>query len=190
MLLVIEGDNGSGKTTISELLQKNGLHIVTNDTDVKELELTAKNLPAYSIERIESFLEYNEYCGKKAKEYKKSVLIRYWISTMAAAYADCILDKEKILEKVMKLVSRFEIPDIFIYLQCDYSERIDRIEKRKTEEGDLGDDISIGRSTRYQEIISILSKIIPNWKTINVSKKTPDQVKADIDEILKSLQEN
>lgn len=188
MFLVIEGDNGSGKTTISGLMQKSGFHVVTDDSDVKELEKAGKKIPANTVERIESFIKYNEFCSEKSRKYEKSLLVRYWVSTMAAAYADLVFSKDEVLEKAKTLAKKLRTPDLVVYLQCDYSERISRIEKRKTVEGDLGDDISEGRNARYQEIISLLSKMIPNWKVIQVSKKTPEQVMVEIKEYLKDFE--
>ena len=180
MFLVIEGDNGSGKTTIGKLLETDGFHVITDDSDIKELEMKSKKFPKSSRERIESFLLYNRRCGKKTQDYEDSLLIRYWVSTLAAAYSDNIFSKSETLEKAKEILWKIEEPDFFIYLQCDYSERVKRIEGRKNSEGDLGDDASTERDLRYQKIIAELAAIIPNFKTIFVSEKSPEQIKSEI----------
>lgn len=51
MFIVIEGDNGSGKTTISKILEKKGYHNVSADEDIKKIEQISKEYHPNSIEK-------------------------------------------------------------------------------------------------------------------------------------------
>jgi broad-specificity NMP kinase len=87
-VVLIEGDNGTGKTTISQKFSENGFYVVTDEPAIKELEKQAKTFDVGSKERIDAFIAYNRYCGNEALKYKNSLIVRYWISTVSAVSAD------------------------------------------------------------------------------------------------------
>lgn len=187
MFIVIEGDNGSGKTTLGKVLGNYGYHNITDDKEIKALELAVKKNPINSLERIESFLSYNFICGKKCEEIQDSLLIRYWISTLAAAYADEVYSKKEVLKKIDEITKKFNMPDLFVYLECDYNERIQRIEYRNLLEGNSGDDISAYRDYRYREIISVIEQKLTNFVRIQVTNINIDKLVEIIMAHLESL---
>ena len=151
---------------------------------MKKLEFNAKKLPIKTEERIESFLAYNFKCGKKSEEFQNALLIRYWISTLAAAYSDEILSKQEVLDRLGKITKTFRMPDLFFYLECDYDERILRIKQRNLLGENVCDDITKYRDIRYQEIVISIEEKLINFIRIpvtNVSvEKTLETIKYHI----------
>ena len=130
MFIVIEGDNGSGKTTLGKFFENCGFYNVTEDKLMKKLEFNAKKLPIKTEERIESFLAYNFKCGKKSEEFQNALLIRYWISTLAAAYSDEILSKQEVLDRLGKITKTFRIlhiPNFVVSIILDIMENFSNI---------------------------------------------------------------
>ena len=136
MFVVIEGDNGTGKTTVSHILNSQyGFEFITEHKEILELEQQSKRFATGSAERFEAFLDYNSVCGRQAKKYDRALLARYWISTVSAAYADDFLDINETLEKADMLMETMVIPDFVFRLRCDFDKRIERIDKRAAVNG-------------------------------------------------------
>ena len=181
---VIEGDNGTGKDTLALKLQKKyGFRIITNEEDIVELNKDAKKFDGK--QRVKKFLEYGAICSNRVKNSSQnSILVRYWISTLAAAYADKIFSYEDVCKIQDEICSMFYKPDGIICLSCDFEKRIDRIERRKSDDFD---DITIERYHRYKCFLDkIQSKIDIDWVNIDTSDKDVDQV---FDEVCKYLDE-
>lgn len=130
MFLVIEGDNASGKTTLSIRLKEEGFHIITDDENVKKLELGAKQNQVGTWSRINSFYAYNAFCGEQTKNYENSVLVRYWVSTVAAAYADGLVTLAEAIDMAKKWDRSLPKPDFYFRLRCCREDRIARIKER------------------------------------------------------------
>lgn len=110
--------------------------------------------------------------------------MRYWISTLAAAYADKVFSYEDVCRIQDEICSGFYKPDGIICLSCDFEKRIDRIEKRKSDDFD---DITLERNHRYRWFLNkIQSRIDIDWVNIDTSDKDADQV---FDEVCKYLDE-
>ena len=181
---VIEGDNGTGKDTLALKLQKKyGFRIITNEEDIVKLNKKAKEFNGK--QRIKKFLEYGAVCSNRVKNSSQnSILVRYWISTLAAAYADKILEYEDVCKIQDKICSEFYKPDGIICLSCDFEKRIDRIENRKSDDFD---DITIERNHRYRWFLDkIQNRIDINWVNIDTSNKDVEQV---FKEVCKYLEE-
>jgi len=183
IFLVIEGDNGTGKDTLAIKLQNEyGFKVVTNEEDIIKLNKEAKKYNGK--QRVKKFLEYSEKCSRQVENSKKNtVIVRYWISSLAAAYADEIFNYEDICKMQDEICSRLYKPDCIICLSCDFKKRIDRIEKRKA---DSFDDITEKRNYRYQWFLNkIQEKIDINWVNIDTSDKSADQVFEEVCKLLK-----
>ena len=171
MFVVIEGDNGTGKTTVSHILNSQyGFEFITEHQKILELEQQAKRFATGSAERFEAFLDYNSVCGRQAKKYDKALLARYWISTVSAAYADGLLDINETLEKADMLMETMVIPDFIFMLKCGFEKRIERIDKRAAADG--SDDRTDERDRRYSFILDCLqgkTGIITEISTDNIS---------------------
>lgn len=181
---VIEGDNGTGKDTLALKLQKKyGFRIITNEEDIVQLNKEAKKFEGK--QRVKKFLMYGATCSNRVKNSRQdSILVRYWISTLAAAYADKIFSYEDVCRIQDEICSGFYKPDGIICLSCDFEKRIDRIEKRKSNDFD---DITIERNNRYKWFLKkIQSRININWVNIDTSDKDAEQV---FDEVCKYLDE-
>ena len=175
--IVIEGDNGTGKDTLAQALAPYGFEIVTYKPEANK---ALKN--ARAVTTIESFLEYNMVCSNlcltNSNPLKTNLLIRYWTSTLASAYADqnwTVAQVDRVLERCLKEMA---IPDCFIRLTCSMDERVRRIEER----GAVGnDDITLERAAKYNFIFSHIMKKIPTrWIEISTSDLSPAQVKAKV----------
>ena len=176
--ILIEGDNGTGKDTLALKLENKGLKVVTYDLRIKLVEKKAKKL--FGEDRVKAFIEYNYACSDFISDLKTQgsvqdiVLVRYWISTLAAAYADNIFDEDKVIELGKKMAKELEKPDLVIRLNCDYHKRIHRIEKRNSGEYD---DKTIDRANKYMEILKKLRQISDyKWEEIDTTTLNEIQV--------------
>ncbi|HBC84374.1 MAG TPA: hypothetical protein DCZ30_02750 [Clostridiales bacterium] len=104
---VIEGDNGTGKDTLAIKLQRKfGFRIVTNEEDIIQLNKNAKKYEGK--QRVKKFLEYGAICSNRVENSSQdTILVRYWISTLAAAYADKIFNYEDVCRIQDEICSKF-----------------------------------------------------------------------------------
>ena len=174
MFIVLEGDNGTGKTTIARLIQNYGYSFVTENETARAVETNAKHFAPGSPERYNAFLAYNRLCGSLVSESKKTVLARYWISTVSAAYADGLFDLSESLETAKILEKSMLKPDFIFRLSCCRSERLSRIEKRNS--GEKTDDISCERELKYTRILDILESDISYMIDINTQNQSPESI--------------
>ena len=180
MLIVIEGDNGTGKTTLGNLLKNYGYNVISEEPEVIAMSKEFKKYPAGSIERFNAFVGFNEYCLEKCKNIKNADLIRSWISTVSAAYADGLMTMEDAKKTAEKFLVQYPIPDLIIRLQCEYSVRIQRIKERSLKDNDKSDDITSSRNNKYQEILEIMQSFFPNWINLDSSEKNPDVILKEV----------
>jgi thymidylate kinase len=177
--IVIEGDNASGKTTLVEYFQKSGFEIPTITPEAIAREKAAKLLSG--IDRINAFIAYNTFCGALSRNFENSLLVRYWISTVAAAYADDLFPLDIAMRKAAELYENQRKPDFIFCLKCPYDARIDRINERKRITGDISDNVSKERDVKYQHILSDIKKSVKNWYDIDTTTNAPEQVFAFIE---------
>lgn len=182
-LFVIEGDNGTGKDTLAIKLQENfGFRVLTNEEDIVQLNKEAKKCDG--IKRVKKFLEYGKICSERIKNSNQDViLVRYWISTLAAAYADNILTYDDTCKIQDEICVDFYQPDCIICLLCDFEERINRIEKRKAEDFD---DITKERNNKYKWFLNKMQdRTNFKWINIDTSEKDENQVFEEVCSYLK-----
>ena len=180
---VIEGDNGTGKDTLAIKLQKNfGFRVITNEEDIIRLNKEAKKYDGKK--RVKKFLEYGKICSDTVKESNQNaILVRYWISTLAAAYADDIFSYEDVCKIQNEICSKFYKPDGIICLSCDFEKRVDRIEQRHAEDFD---DTTKRRNDKYRWFLNKMQERTDiSWINIDTSDKNPDQVFEEVCEYLK-----
>lgn len=180
--LVIEGDNGTGKDTLAQNICLNGFDILTYDNEIRLSENNAKK--SQGEEKIEKFLEYNQLCSDYVNQKNNNViLIRYWISTLCASYADNIYSYEKVISLSNELLNKLIKPDAIIRLTCNHSNRVNRIIKRK-----FGlDDVTLERAKKYEYIsMEILNIINVNFIQIDTTNKSIMEVYDEAIKYLKS----
>ena len=185
MFLLIEGDNGTGKDSLALELQKYGFVITSYCNQVKGLETQAKK--CMGISKIVHFLHYNKLCGQLAAKHDvDSILIRYWISTLAAAYADNIYNEDCVVKTAKRMSESMPRPDLLIFLHCEFACRIDRINSRNELDKSLKDDTTVIRDKRYQRIIPlIISASHYDYIMIDNTHKTPSETSLEIINYLK-----
>ena len=155
---VLEGDNGSGKSTAAAALGADGMYVVSNDPELKDAETRAKNLRGR--ERIRAFYAYNRQTANKALSYGADCLVvRYWPSTLAAAFADGFIDSDELIRQCRDNLKTFPEPAVFIYLKCDHAERVRRLTVRDAP-GER-DDRSLSRAAKYQYAIGHMAFATP-----------------------------
>ena len=172
--IVIEGDNGTGKDSLAQIFEKKGMLIVTYLPEVIEKEKEAKKLNGK--EKIKKFLEYNKLCGEIARSKSSdTMLIRFWLSTLAAGYSDSIYNLEETMQLFDKCLKELGVPDIVIRLKCNFDERIKRINERNSDEFD---DKTLNRSKKYQFITEIFIKKLNmiKWINIETTNKSKEQI--------------
>ena len=180
--IVIEGDNGTGKDTLALKIQdKLGYHIITNESNIKESNRKAKRYEGE--QRIKEFLKYGKICSDTAKfSSDKVILVRYWLSTLAAAFADNIYTYQQTCEIENKICSKFYEPDMIICLWCDYETRIKRIKARKSIDFD---DVTKERNEKYKWFLKQYEKRT-NIKWINIDTTNKDEEEV-FEEVYKKL---
>ena len=171
MFIVIEGDNGTGKTTLGELFRHSGFEFVNRLDEAGTLEAEAKKFAPGSLQRHEAFLKYNKFCGNYASSRVKAVLVRYWFSTLTAAFADGLFEFDYALKLSESLYSSMPKPDYVFRLYCGYSARKERILRRRQSD----DDISQERDERYRLFSDALGGKISRWYNIDTTKLTLSQ---------------
>ena len=177
-LIVIEGDNGTGKDTLALKLAEHGYDILSYFPNVKAFENQAKNC----IDRTKAFIDYNQFCGNLSRSAESSVIIiRYWISTLAAAYTDYAYDYDEIISLTDELKTSMPMPDIVIRLWVNANTRINRISLRNLDNPNLLDDVSIERAHRYEWISKeILNRSGYHWKEFDNSTSNIDHLANEV----------
>lgn len=189
--ILIEGDNGTGKDTLASKLEKRGMKIITYDSKIIQSEKEAKGL--IGKDKVKAFIRYNYECSNYILDLRNKkfnfdcILVRYWISTLAAAYADNIFDENMVIKLAEKITREVERPDLVIRLNCNYAERINRIEKRNSNEFD---DKTLARANKYKDISQKLRYITSyEWKEIDTTCLNENQVYEHVCGLLKQEKE-
>lgn len=183
--IVIEGDNGTGKDTLAKQMQeKLGYRIITEEPNIKKMNIKAKTLIGEM--RVKEFLEYGKKCSDIVSNSKENIiLVRYWISTLAAAYADNIYDFNKILKLKEETCTKFCNPDVIFCLWCNFNDRINRIKERNSPDFD---DITTERALRYRWILHKLQQNLEiKWININTTNKSIEEVYDEVYNYIKSI---
>lgn len=183
MNLLIEGDNGTGKDTLAMAFRPQ-FDIITYHDEIQQKMDFAKTFKG----RIQAlkFLDYNISCGRIMEECAKSgidtITIRYWPSTLAAAYADWKLDEPECDTLVDVCMKGFIMPDLVIFLVCDHNERIRRIVLRNSPNFD---DKSAERARRYayysEKIMNRLGGIVHR---VTTNGRTREDIQNEVRKII------
>ena len=183
MYLLIEGDNGTGKDTLAQGLQ-NQFDIVTYRSEIQQKMDYARTFKGR--ENALKFMESNVLCARfvdeNAQKGINSLLIRYWPSTIAAAFADGKWSEAE-CDLVLDLsMATSAVPDILIYLECDHDERVNRIIARNSPNFD---DTTVDRAARYAYYSKkVLNKLGDRVHKIKTSGKTREDVLAEVRSII------
>lgn len=183
---VIEGDNGTGKDTVASKFIEDGFEIITYDKKIRAMENLAKK--EVGKNRVLKFMAYNKAEGdliKEKRNHKNVLLIRYFVSTLAAGYADGIFTYKDTIDILKKTYPKFEKPDAIIRLKCDYQERVNRIENRNSKDDD---DKTYRRNVRYRWITDKIKENIDlNWIDIDTSNKSIAQIYTEINNSINNI---
>jgi len=180
--LVIEGDNGAGKDTLAAQLPPVGFEIINAHAIAQSAEKRARTFSGE--DKVSAFLEYNRLCAELVLGARShAVQIRYWPSTLAAAYADEIMTWEQ-AQDVASLQAKLSVqPTIILYLECNLDERAKRITMR----GPLlnrTDDVTERRAARHKAAMAAFSKRLNQWRNLDCSTLSPKEVFTQTLEIL------
>lgn len=173
---VIEGDNGAGKDSLAERLVGDGWHLASNTPPVLEAMERARQLDGDA--RVAAYWAYNRVCGTTASSHPSpSMLVRYWPSTLAAGYADGVLEWDDFTDRCKEASDSLPIPELTVYLQCRLDVRRHRVRGRGPVEGAV-DDVSNRRNHCYREAVAWLaSQSLPSrWCIVDTSDLDPEQV--------------
>lgn len=183
MFIVIEGDNGTGKDTLAKKLEESGFCIITYLDTVKEMEMIARE----NHNKTNAFLDYNHFCGNLAMEQiSPSIVIRYWISTLAAAYADYVYEYDKVIQLTDEIKRNIVAPDVIIRIWVNSEVRLNRIASRNLKDAKLFDDSSIIRAQRYEWISKeILNRSGYRWREFDNTSVCIDELASKILDYIK-----
>ena len=172
--IVVEGDNATGKDTIADYLQNYyDFSVISRFHDITDLEKQAKRMTG--TPRVNAFLKYNLICGNIAQSVSRGCIVRYWFSTLSAAFADNLMDLDSVLNKSEYCRKTMPAPDLVIKLKCNQRSRVNRIINRQTYMGILDDDVTNCRADKYWEISKKLFDI-SGYRTFEfeTSSTTPE----------------
>lgn len=180
--LVIEGDNGAGKDTLAAQLATSGFELINAHPSAQSAERRARRMSGG--EKIAAFLEYNRTCAGIAQNAGcRVVQIRYWPSTLAAAYADNIMTWEQVQAAATHHAALLMQPTMLLYLECNHEERIKRIAVRGPLP-DKSDDVSAIRAARHKAAMTDFSTRLNHWVNLNCTTLSPKEVFARTIELL------
>lgn len=172
--IVIEGDNATGKTSLCTAL---AIKNVVHDIGLNVLNAKLKQLP--KVRKIPAFLHYNMLCGLIAQnETDLWVLDRYWPSTISAAFADGIYDKQTAWKEVETCLCDFPAPLVTIFLRCPEDLRLKRIKERRKVTGDITDSTDSERHRKYDFISKYIESRM-NSKLVFETDKVPSEIIAE-----------
>ncbi len=184
---VIEGDNGAGKDALADRLIDDGWFLSSRLPQVVAEKDSARL--QYGKDRVTAFLSYNQRCGELASTHSsRSFLVRYWPSTLAAAFADDILEWPDFESWVDRTVRQLPAPALILYLQCGLNTRRDRVQQRGMVPGSV-DDVSENRDRRYWNAVRWLSTSpgLGNWNTLDTTELNIEQVHRAVRSLLSKL---
>jgi thymidylate kinase len=181
--IVIEGDNGTGKDTLALSL---GVPIISALQEIRTAEQNAKS--KIGTERFHDFLNYNLKCAQMTKSFPHSVIIRYWPSTLAGAYADCSISEEEFNLELQRL-KKWPMPDLLVLLRCQFDKRIQRICYRNQllTNTENRDNIQKSRSLRHWEAMQRIVKCFPHHFVLDNTNLTPEETQVMLKSYLKSF---
>lgn len=179
MFLLIEGDNGTGKDTLAQGLQ-NQFEIITYRSEIQQKMDYARTFKGR--ENALKFMECNALSSRFIEENEKngtdSIVIRYWPSTIAAAFADHKLS-ENDCDLLMKMsMSSNAMPDLLVYLECDHGERVNRIIARNSPNFDDKTEERAARYAYYSK--KVLDQLGDRVHKVKTSGKTREEVQAEV----------
>ena len=181
--LVIEGDNGSGKDTLANQLGICGFEVINSFPLARSREQRARIRS--DAARVTAFLEYNRTCAELAGSIARAVQIRYWPSTLAAAYADEIMTWEQIQAAAARQSASALQPNMFLYLECSHEVRAKRITDRGAQLGKI-DSLSLRRAARHKSAMTYFSMQLDKWFNLDSTHLTPKEVLTEAIKIMKN----
>jgi len=174
--IVIEGENGTGKDTLSERFIANGWFNASNHPTAITAKASANTLAGTT--RLNAFLAYNHSCAKLVAESPTSgLLVRYWPSSLAAAYADGILPWDSFVMGVNRAIGEYPVPALVLFLECRLNARRMRVQQRGSVPGST-DDVSQRRDRAYRQAIEHFTGHpgMTYWRTIQTGDLNAEQV--------------
>lgn len=194
MQIAIEGMDGVGKTSIAHYIsEKYGfqfiekpLHYFYNDGVAEKYEDLMKVANRmYDIEdsfmRAWFFSLGNVYCARVLSD-KNIVIDRHLVSNY-------YWNGDEVSDGVFKcIVDYCGKPDLTILLYATSPKRMERLEKRNRDDPDLSDPEK--KDDGYNKMVGFLNKFQLPYVIIDTNNKNLDEVKNEIDIIMKELNDN
>jgi thymidylate kinase len=174
--LVLEGDNGTGKDTIRALLETAGWAHVDGGTEADAALALARQAAGW--DRVPAYLRYCHACAEAANRVRADrVTVRYWPSTLAAGYADRLIDDAELDRMADDCIRRFPAPDGVAELRCAFGARVERILCRGPQPLSPADNMDPGRGDRLRAALDRVAARWPRpWTVIDTTSLAPEQV--------------
>lgn len=184
--IVIEGDNATGKTTLSNLLPF--VNINSTEWFIKE-ETVLKKMPLEK--KIPAFLDFNFRCGEFCSRHKKKyVLTRYWISTLCAAYADGLYDFSTTKQMIDQCIIDFPTPEAIVFLRCAENVRMERIMVRRSMDNDFSDPVEHKRNEKYHDMSIFINAMLKRSFSFRTDQYSAEHIAKSIIKLLHNGEDN
>ncbi len=191
--IVIEGTDGSGKTSVAKILQQklNATLIKTSMTPyLPDLRQYVDAHPENVMARFTYFLSLNKYTADTRMGPKNAINIfdRYVFSTFAAHVAlDEIYNKGKDVAEITQIYNQerklLPAPDAIIFLYADSKVREERLNLRKNQLDHL--DTNKKSTDRKQELFKAIASELLAEKVVTVVEI--DTTKLSLEQIVDKI---
>jgi hypothetical protein len=183
MKIVIDGNIGAGKTTQLDILEKKGFRVRREPINEWPLELFYKDMARWALTlQLAVMQTHQPIKTKDVVVYERSLLSCrhvFWEYLKANDHVKAIEDV--IHERAYEKYSWF--PDVYIFLAIDPDEAFEHIQGRKGQAGDTG--ITLEYLKEIDTLYKALLMNVPcQVYVVKASKRTPEEIHADISRIL------
>jgi len=169
-LIVVEGLDGVGKTTLAKMLaENNSLYYIKIPPEEYIAERILVENAGSSKEKYKFYLDVTGEALKKAPKDKTIVIDRYVYSSIIGYAWNEKITLQDVVEEYKNIVNLYPVPSLIFYIICDNDIRLKRIVNRKKSDVIILDDVSKDFYIMNQECYNIFMSFSLKWVIIDNS---------------------